>query len=85
MAKSKKYWIQDVVAQMKEKGTIGAFGKATKKKIARAKKMGGVMKKRAVLAETLTKLARKRKRKRATTPARNFSMALKNVKRSVKK
>jgi hypothetical protein len=45
---------------MKAKGTKGAFGKATDKKIAAAKKKGGVEEKRAVFAENMKKIAAKR-------------------------
>ncbi len=44
---SKEHWIQPAVAKMKEKGTLGSFGKATPKKIAAAKKEGGTMEKKA--------------------------------------
>jgi hypothetical protein len=37
--------------RMEEKGTVGAFGKATSKKIAKGKRAGGVQKKRAIFAE----------------------------------
>jgi hypothetical protein len=47
---------------MEEKGTVGKFGKATPKKIARAKKEGGEEKKEAVFAENMKKIAAKRKR-----------------------
>ena len=47
---------------MEEKGTVGKFGKATPKKIARAKKEGGVEEKRAVFADNMRKIAAKRKR-----------------------
>ena len=33
-----KHWIQSATAKMKEKGTLGSFGKTTEKKVARAKK-----------------------------------------------
>ena len=46
---------------MEEKGTVGKFGKATGKKIAAAKKKGGVSKKRAVFAENMKKINRKKK------------------------
>lgn len=55
-----KMWIQDATEKMKAKGTLGKFGKATPKKIARAKKEGGVEKKEAVFAENMKKIARKR-------------------------
>ena len=36
-----KHWIQGAVSKMKEKGTVGKFGKATPKKIAHAMKEAG--------------------------------------------
>ncbi len=54
------HWIQKATARMKAKGTVGKFGKATPKKIAAAKKKGGVAKKEAVFAENMKKAARKR-------------------------
>ncbi len=56
-----KKWIQDARERMKEKGTEGKFGKATPKKIAAAKKKGGVEEKRAVFAQNMKKIASKRK------------------------
>lgn len=56
-----KRWIQKATERMKEKGTVGAFGKATSKKIASAKKKGGIEKKRAVFAENMKKISRNRK------------------------
>jgi hypothetical protein len=53
-------WIQDAVARMNAKGTVGAFGKATPKKISSAKKKGGVAKKRAVFAENMKAIAKKK-------------------------
>lgn len=55
-------WIQAATDRMKEKGTVGKFGKATPKKIARMKKKGGVAKKEAVFASNMRKIAQKRKR-----------------------
>ncbi len=55
-------WIQEATDRMKEKGTVGKFGKATPKKIARMKKKGGVAKKEAVFAQNMKKIAQKRKR-----------------------
>ncbi len=55
-------WIQAATDRMKEKGTVGKFGKATPKKIARMKKKGGVAKKEAVFAQNMKKIAQKRKR-----------------------
>ena len=62
MATKKRNWIQKATKKMKRKGTVGAFGKATTKKIAAAKKKGGLAKKRAVFAENMRKIARRRKR-----------------------
>jgi len=59
---SKKLWIQDAVAKMKEKGTLGSFGKATSKKISAAKKQGGLRKKKAIFAENMKKIAQRRRR-----------------------
>ena len=56
-------WIQKATARMKKKGTLGSFGKATSKKIRSAKKKGGKMKKKAVFAQNMKKIAAKRKRK----------------------
>lgn len=63
MMATKKRWIQKATAKMKRKGTVGAFGKATTKKIAAAKRRGGLAKKRAVFAENMRKIARRRKRR----------------------
>ena len=62
MPKRKK-WIQAATTRMKKKGTLGSFGKATAKKIARAKKQGGKMKKKAIFAENMKKIAKKHKKK----------------------
>jgi hypothetical protein len=56
-------FIQEAREGMERKGTVGAFGKATSKKIARGKAKGGVQKKRAVFAENMKKIAKKHKRK----------------------
>lgn len=53
-------FIQKATERMKRKGTIGSFGKATYSKIARAKKEGGVMKKKAIFAQNMKKIAEKR-------------------------
>ena len=60
----KRKWIQKAAARMKRKGTVGAFGKATPKKIARAKAKGGLAEKRAVFAQNMKRIASKRKSKR---------------------
>ena len=53
-------WIQEATEEMKEKGTIGKFGKATSKKISAGKKAGGVLKKEAVFAQNMKKIAQKK-------------------------
>jgi len=55
-----KKWIQKAVAKMKKKGTLGSFGKATSKKIANAKKKGGKMAKKAIFAQNMKKVAKRR-------------------------
>ena len=54
-------WIQAATAKMKEKGTLGSFGKATSKHIASAKKEGGLQKKKAQFAQNMKAIAAKRK------------------------
>ena len=56
-------WIQKAESSMERKGTVGAFGKATPKKIARAKAHGGLEAKRATFAENMRKIAHKRHRR----------------------
>ena len=56
-------WIQKATAKMAKKGTLGKFGKATSGKIAAAKKKGGLAKKRAIFAQNMKKIAKRRKRK----------------------
>ena len=46
---------------MEKKGTVGAFGRASASNIARGKREGGVEKKRAIFAENMKKIARRRK------------------------
>jgi len=53
-------FIQKATERMKKKGTIGAFGKATAKKIAHGKAEGGLMKKRAVFAQNMKRIAQHR-------------------------
>lgn len=60
MAKGSDF-IQAATEKMAKKGTLGKFGKATPKKIARAKKKGGKLKKEAVFAENMKRIARGRK------------------------
>lgn len=53
-------WIQKATDKMKAKGTVGSFGKATPKKIAAAKKEGGKMEKKAVFAQNMKSISRKK-------------------------
>lgn len=55
-------WIQSATAKMKKKGTLGSFGKATPKKIARAKRHGGKQAKKAIFAANMRKIAARRRR-----------------------
>lgn len=55
-----KFWMEEEKEREHQKGTEGAFGKATSKKIAAGKKAGGVEKKRAVLAQTFKRFAHKK-------------------------
>ncbi len=55
-----KFWIQKAVKKMKKKGTLGSFGKATFKKIAKAKKRGGKAAKKAIFAQNMKRIARGR-------------------------
>ena len=54
-------WIQKATEKMKRKGTLGKFGKATPKKIAAAKKKGGLKKREAVFAQNMKHIAQKKK------------------------
>lgn len=66
MAKKKnRKFIQKAEKRMEEKGTVGAFGKATPSKIARAKEEGGVEKKRAIFAQNMKRIAAKRHHRRS--------------------
>lgn len=57
MAKSN--WIAAATERMKEKGTVGKFGKATSSKIAAGKKAGGVRKKEAVFAQNMKHISQR--------------------------
>lgn len=59
---TKKRWIQKAVSKMKRKGTLGSFGKATKKKIAAGKRAGGKRAKKAIFAQNVARAARRKKR-----------------------
>lgn len=65
MAKRKRKgrFIQKAVERMEEKGTVGSFGPATPGKIARAKAKGGKAAKKAIFAENMKRIARRKKRR----------------------
>lgn len=48
-------WMEHAAERMKQKGTVGSFGKATPKKIASAMKQGGVRAKKAQFAKAAMK------------------------------
>ncbi len=56
-----KRWIQGAVAKMKEKGTLGSFGKATAKNIAAGRKAGGLQAKKANFAANMKKISQRKK------------------------
>lgn len=58
MPRKKRNWIAKAVRSMKKRGTLGSFGKATKKKIAAAKKRGGKAAKKAIFAQNVTRRRR---------------------------
>ncbi len=51
-------WIQGARERMERKGTVGKFGAATPKKIARDIKKGGKLEKEAVFARTMKRIAK---------------------------
>lgn len=57
-----KKWIQSVVAKMKEKGTLGSYGKSIAKKNKKNIAKGGKIGKKAQFAENMRKIAAKRKK-----------------------
>ena len=61
-----KRWIQKATRRMKRKGTLGAFGKATSRKIKAGLKKGGLAAKRANFARNMKKIASKRHHRRVT-------------------
>ncbi len=58
-------WIQKARKKMEAKGTVGAFGKATPKKISAGKAAGGLEEKRAVFAQNMKRIASRRSKKRS--------------------
>jgi hypothetical protein len=58
--KKDKKFIQKAEKRMEEKGTVGAFGPATKSHIAEGKAEGGLEKKRAVFAENMKRISARR-------------------------
>ena len=59
-------WIAKATARMKAKGTLGSFGKATPAKIAAGKKAGGREEKRAIFAQNMARIARRRAAQRVS-------------------
>ncbi len=57
-------WIQHANSEMERKGTKGSFGTATRAKIAKGIKKGGLAKKKALFAKNMKAIAAKRKAKR---------------------
>lgn len=55
-------WIQKATEKMRQKGTLGKFGRVTKKKVAAGRRKGGKAEKRAVFAENMKAIAEKHKR-----------------------
>jgi hypothetical protein len=53
-------WMEHAAEKMKEKGTLGSFGKATDKKIAVGRKKGGKQAKKANFAAQAKKASHKR-------------------------
>ena len=49
------HWMEHAAAKMKEKGTVGSFGKATPKKIKAGLAKGGKMAKKAAFAKAAMK------------------------------
>ena len=58
-------WIQGAVSKMKEKGTLGSFGKYTAKKVASAKKESGNEEKKAIFAQNMHKIGMKKLKEKA--------------------
>ena len=58
---AKGEWIGKARRGMEQKNTVGSFGKATSKKIAAGKRAGGLQKKKAVFAQSMRKIAARRK------------------------
>ncbi len=54
------HWMEHAAEKMKEKGTVGSFGKATSKKIAAGKKAGGKMAKKAIFAQNAKKASNRK-------------------------
>jgi hypothetical protein len=70
MATRKRNWIAKATAKMRKKGTVGAFGKATTKKIAAARKKGGLAAKRANFAANMKKISRRSAARKRSTKRR---------------
>lgn len=69
---SDPHWIEKAAAKMKKKGTLGSFGKATPRKIAAAKKAGGLQEKKAVFAQNVMKVSHSNVAQHFVDPASNI-------------
>jgi len=54
-------WIQKAVKRMKRRGTLGSYGKSTAKKNKRNIARGGKIGKKALFAENMRKIAKRKK------------------------
>ncbi len=61
--KNKHKWIQAARESMERRGTVGKFGRVTRKKVARAKKRGGIAEKRALFAMNMKRIAERKHRR----------------------
>ena len=53
-------WMEHAAERMKEKGTVGSYGKASSGKIKKDMAKGGAVGKKAAFAKVAAKVARKR-------------------------
>lgn len=53
------HWMERATAKMKERGTLGSYGKASPKKISRDIKKGGKIERKALFARNVARASRK--------------------------
>jgi len=63
-------WLRRAAASIRRRGTEGAFGKATAKKIRAGLRKGGIQAKRAAFAKAMKTIARRRRTRRAAARRR---------------